>query len=74
MDVGLFTGRDIPAALDDLYVDKPVTVALAHGDAGIHGRVRDLLGHFDPRRLPRAPSAETSAATAWRRRWPKVGW
>ncbi|MFB8350733.1 nucleoside-diphosphate kinase [Streptomyces niveus] len=48
VDADWFTGRDIPAALDVLYADKPVTVALAHGDAGIHSRVRDLLGHFDP--------------------------
>ncbi|MEV7295025.1 nucleoside-diphosphate kinase [Streptomyces microflavus] len=48
VDADWFTGRDIPAALDSLYADKPVTVALAHGDVGIHGRVRNLLGHFDP--------------------------
>lgn len=53
VDADWFAGRNMPAALDALYVGKPVTVALgyaelAQGEDGIQRRVRRLLGHFDP--------------------------
>ncbi|MFD3909997.1 nucleoside-diphosphate kinase [Streptomyces sp. NPDC058603] len=40
--------RDIPACLDDMYVGKTVTVALARGPQGTARALRKLLGHFDP--------------------------
>ncbi|RST20447.1 hypothetical protein EF908_27485 [Streptomyces sp. WAC04770] len=43
-----FPGRDIPACLDAVYAGRRVTVALAHGEPGLHTRLRDLLGPFDP--------------------------
>ncbi|WUD78585.1 nucleoside-diphosphate kinase [Streptomyces sp. NBC_00510] len=43
-----FTDRDIPACLDAEYAARPVTVALIHGAPGVHARLRDLLGHYDP--------------------------
>lgn len=52
VDADWFTGRNIPAALDDLYVGKTVTVALAYGPPGIQRRLRNLLGHFDPSQAP----------------------
>ncbi|MFE9446454.1 nucleoside-diphosphate kinase [Streptomyces sp. NPDC006602] len=45
-----FPDRDIPACLDDAYAGKPVTVALAYGEPGIHAQLRQLIGHFDPTR------------------------
>ncbi|WP_406354246.1 nucleoside-diphosphate kinase [Streptomyces sp. NBC_00658] len=39
---------DIPACLRGMYIDRRVTVALAHGPAGTPALVRELLGHFDP--------------------------
>ncbi|MEU6709582.1 nucleoside-diphosphate kinase [Streptomyces wuyuanensis] len=48
VDRDWFSGRDIPAALDHMYVDRTVTVALAYGPPGIHARLRKQLGHFDP--------------------------
>ncbi|SFF75301.1 nucleoside diphosphate kinase [Actinacidiphila alni] len=48
VDDGRFPGRDIPACLEAEYAGRTVTVALAHGAPGIHQRLRDLLGHFDP--------------------------
>lgn len=48
VDADWFPERDIPACLDDAYADKCVTVALAHGEPGIHARLRHLIGHFDP--------------------------
>nr|WP_161150028.1 nucleoside-diphosphate kinase [Streptomyces sp. SID4982] len=42
-----------PSALDAAYAGKTVTVALAHGAPGIHGRLRQLIGPTDPaRRVP----------------------
>ncbi|MEU1484511.1 nucleoside-diphosphate kinase [Streptomyces sp. NPDC005752] len=48
VDADWFPDRDIPACLDDAYAGRQVTVALAHGEPGVHARLRDLLGHFDP--------------------------
>ncbi|MGW7715563.1 nucleoside-diphosphate kinase [Streptomyces chartreusis] len=48
VDADWFPDRDIPACLDDAFAGKRVTVALAHGEPGIHARLRHLLGHFDP--------------------------
>ncbi|MFE7276886.1 nucleoside-diphosphate kinase [Streptomyces sp. NPDC057623] len=49
-DADHFPDRDIPACLDDAYTGKSVTVALAYGEPGIHNRLRELIGHFDPTR------------------------
>ncbi|MFF2167202.1 nucleoside-diphosphate kinase [Streptomyces sp. NPDC058175] len=48
VDHDWFLDRDIAACLDEAYVGQRVTVALAHGGPGMHARLRDLLGHFDP--------------------------
>ncbi|MEV5979585.1 nucleoside-diphosphate kinase [Streptomyces sp. NPDC052114] len=48
VDADHFPDRDIPAALDAEFADRPVVVALAHGEPGLHQRLRQLLGHFDP--------------------------
>ncbi|MFD8965094.1 nucleoside-diphosphate kinase [Streptomyces sp. NPDC059568] len=48
VDTDWFPDRDIPACLDAMYADRPVAVALAHGEPGFHNRLRQLLGHFDP--------------------------
>ncbi|MFJ2818523.1 nucleoside-diphosphate kinase [Streptomyces sp. NPDC087294] len=45
-----FPDRDIPACLDAVYAGRQVTVALAHGEPGIHARLRRLIGYFDPPR------------------------
>jgi nucleoside-diphosphate kinase len=50
VDSDHFPDRDIPACLDDAYAGKAVTVALAYGERGIHDRLRQLIGHFDPLR------------------------
>jgi nucleoside-diphosphate kinase len=50
VDADHFPDRDIPACLDDAYAGKVVTVALAYGERGIHDRLRQLIGHFDPLR------------------------
>ncbi|GAA1668982.1 nucleoside-diphosphate kinase [Streptomyces yatensis] len=50
VDADWFPDRDIPACLDAEYANRPVTVALAHGEPGVHHRLRQLLGHFDPTR------------------------
>ncbi|MGW6267504.1 MULTISPECIES: nucleoside-diphosphate kinase [unclassified Streptomyces] len=50
VDADHFPGRDIPACLDKEYAGRPVTVALAYGEPGLHARLRDALGHFDPTR------------------------
>ncbi|MEU8887311.1 nucleoside-diphosphate kinase [Streptomyces sp. NPDC048442] len=50
VDADWFPDRDIPACLDAMYADQPVTVALAHGEPGFHDRLRQLLGHYDPTR------------------------
>ncbi|GHJ39957.1 nucleoside-diphosphate kinase [Streptomyces sp. TS71-3] len=50
VDRDWFADRDIPRALDELYVGRTVTVALASGPAGISVRLRSLLGHWDPSR------------------------
>jgi nucleoside-diphosphate kinase len=39
---------DVPACLDATYAGRDVTVALAHGEPGLHDRLRHLLGHFNP--------------------------
>ncbi|MEU0629111.1 nucleoside-diphosphate kinase [Streptomyces sp. NPDC005989] len=48
VDRDWFPDRDIPACLDDTYAGRSVAVALAYGEPGVHARLRDLLGHFDP--------------------------
>ncbi|MFJ3310740.1 nucleoside-diphosphate kinase [Streptomyces sp. NPDC086549] len=48
VDADYFPDRDIPACLDDAYTGKTVTVALAYGEPGIHARLRNLIGYFDP--------------------------
>ncbi|WP_308296110.1 nucleoside-diphosphate kinase [Streptomyces sp. ISL-96] len=48
VDADWFPDRDIPACLEAEYGHRPVAVALAHGEPGFHGRLRQLLGHFDP--------------------------
>ncbi|MEV7866093.1 nucleoside-diphosphate kinase [Streptomyces sp. NPDC088124] len=48
VDADWFPDRDIPACLDEAYTGRQVTVALAHAEPGIHARLRNLLGHFDP--------------------------
>src|SRR5690606_22602435 len=48
VDADYFPDRDIPTCLDDTYAGKQVTLALAYGEPGIHGRLRQLIGHFDP--------------------------
>jgi nucleoside-diphosphate kinase len=48
VDADHFPDRDIPACLDEAFAGRRVTVALAHGEPGVHRRLRDLLGHFDP--------------------------
>ncbi|MEV7394777.1 nucleoside-diphosphate kinase [Streptomyces sp. NPDC091215] len=53
VDADHFTDRDIPACLDDAYTGKAVTLALAYGEPGIHARLRQLIGHFDPTRAAR---------------------
>jgi nucleoside-diphosphate kinase len=50
VDADYFPDRDIPTCLDDTYAGKQVTLALAYGEPGIHGRLRQLIGHFDPTR------------------------
>ncbi|GAA5061203.1 nucleoside-diphosphate kinase [Streptomyces similanensis] len=50
VDRDWFPGRDIPACLDAMYAGQPVTVALAFGEGGLHRRLRELLGDFDPSR------------------------
>jgi nucleoside diphosphate kinase len=50
VDADWFPDRDIPACLDAEYADRRVAVALAHGEPGFHGRLRQLLGHYDPTR------------------------
>ncbi|MFK4184377.1 nucleoside-diphosphate kinase [Streptomyces sparsogenes] len=50
VDADWFPDRDIPTCLDDTYAGRPVAVALAHGEPGLHARLRQLLGHFDPTR------------------------
>ncbi|MGP4009930.1 nucleoside-diphosphate kinase [Streptomyces sp. 4N124] len=48
VDADSFPDRDVPACLDATYAGRPVTVALAHGEPGLHDRLRHLLGYFDP--------------------------
>ncbi|AYV32892.1 Nucleoside diphosphate kinase (plasmid) [Streptomyces sp. ADI95-16] len=48
VDRDWFSGRDMPACLDELYVGRTVTTVLAYGPPGIHAAFRDRLGHFDP--------------------------
>nr|BAP34727.1 nucleoside diphosphate kinase [Streptomyces sp. ML694-90F3] len=50
VDADWFADRDIPACLDQEYAGRQVTLALAHGEPGLHARLRDVLGHFDPSR------------------------
>jgi nucleoside-diphosphate kinase len=45
---GGHTVPDLPARLDAEFAGRTVTVALAHGEPGVHQQLRDLLGHFDP--------------------------
>ncbi|MFE4831437.1 nucleoside-diphosphate kinase [Streptomyces sp. NPDC056672] len=68
VDADWFPGRDIPACLDAMYADRPVAIALAHGEPGFHHRLRQLLGHFDPthaaRGTIRGDLGDDSLATA----------
>ncbi|MGW3447382.1 nucleoside-diphosphate kinase [Streptomyces sp. NPDC001076] len=48
VDADSFPDRDVPACLDAVYAGRPVTVALAHGEPGLHDRLRHLIGYFDP--------------------------
>ncbi|WP_346267423.1 hypothetical protein [Streptomyces sp. SID4982] len=50
VDADHFPDRDIPRCLDQAYAGRSVTVAVAHGEPGLHARLRALLGHFDPTR------------------------
>ncbi|MEQ6027914.1 nucleoside-diphosphate kinase [Streptomyces salinarius] len=50
VDADWFPDRDIPTCLDDAYAGKQVTIALAYGEPGVHDRLRQLIGHFDPTR------------------------
>lgn len=43
-----FAGIDVAECLRRAYVGQEVEVALAHGATGTPGRLRALLGHFDP--------------------------
>lgn len=49
-DTGRRDMRDLPAYIDAAYAGKPVTLALAHGEPGIHARLRQLIGHTDSTR------------------------
>lgn len=48
VDADWYPERNIPACLDAEYAGRQVTVALAYGEPGIHARLRNTLGHFDP--------------------------
>ncbi|MEU1149346.1 nucleoside-diphosphate kinase [Streptomyces sp. NPDC005863] len=48
VDRDWYPDRDIPACLDQEYAFRRVAVALAYGEPGVHTKLRDLLGHFDP--------------------------
>ncbi|MFB6839756.1 nucleoside-diphosphate kinase [Streptomyces sp. NPDC056361] len=50
VDADWFPDRDIPTCLEAEYAGRQVAVALAYGEPGLHARLRDLLGHFDPTR------------------------
>ncbi|MFJ2774765.1 nucleoside-diphosphate kinase [Streptomyces sp. NPDC087300] len=50
VDADHFPDRDIPSCLDAEFTGRPVVVALAHGEPGMHAQLRQLLGHFDPTR------------------------
>ncbi|MEU8687681.1 nucleoside-diphosphate kinase [Streptomyces sp. NPDC048665] len=60
--------RDLPSYVDAAYVGQKVTVALAHGEPGVHARLRQLIGHTDPTRaMPgtiRGDLGEDSVAVA----------
>ncbi|MFJ6574171.1 nucleoside-diphosphate kinase [Streptomyces sp. NPDC091292] len=68
VDADWFPDRDIPACLDEAYAGRQVTVALAHGEPGMHAQLCDLLGHFDPthaaRGTIRGDLGDDSLATA----------
>ncbi|MER0476912.1 nucleoside-diphosphate kinase [Streptomyces sp. Edi2] len=49
-DTGRRDLRDLPSFIDAAYVGQKVTVALAHGEPGVHARLRQLIGHTDPSR------------------------
>nr|WP_239073869.1 nucleoside-diphosphate kinase [Streptomyces sp. SID10853] len=38
----------LPERIDATYVGRPVVVALAHGEPGVHARLRQLIGRTDP--------------------------
>ncbi|MFF0742118.1 nucleoside-diphosphate kinase [Streptomyces sp. NPDC004111] len=48
VDRDWYSGRDMPTCLDEMYVGKTVTVALASGPEGTPRTLRKLLGFFDP--------------------------
>jgi nucleoside-diphosphate kinase len=49
-DTGRRDLRDLPSYIDDAYAGQKVTVALAHGEPGVHARLRQLIGDTDPTR------------------------
>ncbi|WP_371792276.1 nucleoside-diphosphate kinase [Streptomyces sp. NBC_01471] len=38
----------LPERIDAAYAGQPVVVALAHGEPGVHARLRQLIGRTDP--------------------------
>ncbi|MEV6056922.1 nucleoside-diphosphate kinase [Streptomyces sp. NPDC052107] len=67
-DTGRLDLRDLPSYIDAAYVGRKVTVALAHGDPGVHARLRQVIGHTDPTRAAvgtiRGDLGEDSVAAA----------
>ncbi|MET9040707.1 nucleoside-diphosphate kinase [Streptomyces mirabilis] len=49
-DPGRRDPRDLPSCIDAAYAGRTVTVALAHGEPGVHARLRHLIGRTDPAR------------------------
>jgi nucleoside-diphosphate kinase len=67
-DTGRLDLRDLPSYIDAAYVGRKVTIALAHGDPGMHARLRQVIGHTDPTRAAagtiRADLGQDSVAAA----------
>ncbi|MEV8562423.1 nucleoside-diphosphate kinase [Streptomyces sp. NPDC051917] len=67
-DTGRLDLRDLPSYIDAAYVGRKVTIALAHGDPGMHARLRQVIGHTDPTRAAagtiRGDLGEDSVAAA----------
>lgn len=49
-DTGRRNRPDLPVRIDAAFAGRRVTVALAHGEPGLHARLRQLIGHTDPAR------------------------